>query len=86
MSFNSDPTKQAQEVILSQTSKAISDLSLVFNNNNNNNNNNSNNNNNNVMEAKFQKYLGIIPDTQLYFEKHLDTVLCIYKRFYGSYL
>ena len=61
-SFNSDPKKQAQEVIFSQKSKVISHPPLVFNNN--------------VIQTTSQKHLGIILVTQLSFEKHLETVLC----------
>ena len=63
MSFNSDSIKQAQEVIFSRKSKAISHPTLVFNNNN-------------VIQTTSQKHLGIILDTRLSFEKHLETVLC----------
>ena len=63
MSFNPDPKKQAQEVIFSRKSKATSHPPLVFNNNN-------------VMQAASHKHLGIILDTRLSFEKHLETVLC----------
>ena len=63
MSFNPDPKKQAQEVIFSRKSKAMSHPPLVFNNNN-------------VIETTSQKHLGIILDTRLPFEKHLETVLC----------
>ena len=63
MSFNPDPKKQAQEVIFSRKSKAILHPLLVFNNNN-------------VIQTTSQKHLGIILDTRLSFEKHLETVLC----------
>ena len=63
MSFNPDPKKQTQEVIFSRKSKAISHASLIFNNNN-------------VIQTTSQKHLGIILDTRLSFEKHLETVLC----------
>ena len=63
MNFNPDPKKQAQEVIFSRKSKAISHPPLVFNNNN-------------VIQTTSQKHLGIILDTRLSFEKHLETVLC----------
>ena len=63
MSFNPDPKNQALEVIFSRKSKATSHPPLVFNNNN-------------VMQAASQKNLGIILDTRLSFEKHLETVLC----------
>ena len=63
MSFNSDSIKQAQEVIFSRKSKAISHPTLVFNNNN-------------VIQTTSQKHLGVILDTRLFFEKYLETVLC----------
>ena len=63
MSFNPDPKKQVQEVIFSQKSKAILHTPLVFNNNG-------------VTQATSHKHLGIILDTRLSFEKHLETVLC----------
>ena len=63
ISFNPDPKKQAQEVIFCLKSEAISHPPLVFNNNN-------------VMQTTSQKHLGIIVDTRLSFEKHLETVLC----------
>ena len=63
MSFNPDPKKQAQEVIFSRKPKAISHPSLVFNNDN-------------IIQVTSQKHLGIILDTRLSFEKHLETVLC----------
>ena len=63
MSFNTDHKKQAQEVNFSRKSKAISHTPLVFNDNN-------------VIKTIFQKHLGIILDTLLSFEKHLETVLC----------
>ena len=62
MSFNSDPKKQAQEVTFSRKSKAILRPPPVFNNN--------------VIQTTSQKHLGIILDTRLSFEKHLETVLC----------
>ena len=58
MSFNPDPEKQAQKVIFSRKSKAISHLPLVCNNNN-------------VIQTTSQKHLGIILDTRLSFEKLL---------------
>ena len=67
MRFIPDPKKQAQKVIFSRKSKAISHPPLVFNNNNN---------NNNVIQTTSQKHLGIILDTRLSFEKHLEIVLC----------
>ena len=70
MSFNPDPKKQAQEVIFSRKSKAISHLPLVFNNNN-------------VIQTTSQKHLGIILDTRLSFEKHLEIVLCKINKIIG---
>ena len=58
MSFNTDSKKQAQEVIFSRNSKAISHPQLVFNNNNN-------NNNNNVIQTASPKHLGIIFDKNI---------------------
>ena len=63
MSFNLDPKKQAQEIIFSRKSKAISRSSPVFNNNN-------------VIQTTSQKHLSVILDTRLSFEKHLETVPC----------
>ena len=63
MSLNPDPKKQAQEVIFSPKSKAISHPPLVFNNNN-------------LTQTTFQKHHGIILDARLPFEKHLETALC----------
>ena len=59
MGFNPDPKKQAQEVIFSRKSKAISHPPLVFNNNNN------------VIQTTSPKNLDIILDTRLSFENHL---------------
>ena len=63
MSFNLNPKTQAQEVIFSRKSKAISHPPIVFNNNN-------------VIQTTAQKLFGSILDTRLSFEKHLETVLC----------
>ena len=62
MSFNLDPQKQAQEVDFIRKSKQ-SHSPLIFNINN-------------VIQATAQKHLGIILDTRLSFEKHLETLLC----------
>ena len=58
MCFKPDHKKQAQEVIFSRKSKAISHPPLVFNNNN-------------VIQTTAPKNLDIILDTRLSFEKHL---------------
>ena len=58
MCFKPDHKKQAQEVIFSRKSKAISHPPLVFNNNN-------------VIQTISQKHRSIILDTRLSFEKHL---------------
>ena len=50
MNFNSDPTKQAQEVIFSRKAKEISHPTLVFNNAS-------------VSTSSSQKHLGVILDT-----------------------
>ena len=62
MRFNPDPKKQVKEAIFSRKSKAISHPPLVLNNNN-------------VIQTISQKHLGIILDTRLSFEKHLETLI-----------
>ena len=62
MSFNPDPSKQAQEVIFSRKLKKVTHPPLVFNNAN-------------VSQRKSQKHLGIILDSKLTFEDHYKTVL-----------
>ena len=62
MSFNPDPSKQAQEVIFSRKIKKLPHPSLVFNNNN-------------VLQASSQKHLGVTLDVKLTFDKHLNNVL-----------
>ena len=61
MSFKSDPTKQAQEVIFSRKIKKPLHTPLNFNNTN-------------VKQTAFQKHLGLIFDSQLSFEEHLKTI------------
>ena len=61
MSFNPDPTKQAQEVIFSCKVKKPLHIPLNFNNTN-------------VKQTAFQKHLGLILDSQLSFEEHLKTI------------
>ena len=67
---------QIQEIstvaIFSRKSKAILHPPIVFNNNN-------------VIQATYQKHLCILLDTQLSFEKSLETVLSKHKQNYWSY-
>ena len=63
MGFNPDHKEQAQKVIFNRKFKAISHPPLVFNNNN-------------VIKTISPKHLGIILDTRLSLEKHLEIVLC----------
>ena len=58
MSFNPDPSKQAQEIIFSRKTKKICHPSLRFNNSI-------------VSQSPYQKHLGIFLDARLTFEKHL---------------
>ena len=62
MSFNPDPSKQAQEVIFSRKTKKEYHPPLTFNNNN-------------VLETNSQKYLGVVLDNHLSFEDHLKMIL-----------
>ena len=61
MNFNPDPTKQAQEVIFIRKTKKLPHPSLVFNNTN-------------VTQSMYQKHLGIILDSKLTFENHINMV------------
>ena len=61
MSFNLDPTKQAQEVIFSRKIKKPLHIRLNFNNTN-------------VKQTAFQKHLRLILDSQLSFEEYLKTI------------
>ena len=67
MSFNPDPSKQAQAVIFSCKLKRSTHPPLVFNSNN-------------VSQTFSQKYLGVILDFKLTFEKHLNNVLAQVKK------
>ena len=58
MSFYSDPSKQAQEVIFSRKIKKPSHPVIIFNNNH-------------VMQTPYQKHLGLILDEKLNFGEHL---------------
>ena len=60
MSFNPDPSKQAQEVIFSHKSKRLTYPLLVFNNYN-------------VSQTISQKHLGVILDFKLTFEEQRTT-------------
>ena len=62
MSFNPDPSKQAQEVIFSRKTKKEYHPPLAFNNNN-------------VPETNSQKHLGVVLDNRLSFEDHLKMLL-----------
>ena len=59
MSFNSDPNKQAQEVIFPRKLKKFCHPSLRFNN---------------VSQASSQKHLGLTLDNRLTFDEHLTNV------------
>ena len=62
MLFNPDPNKQANQVIFSQKSKIHSYPSLTFNNND-------------VKKLPYQKLVGIILDSELDFNIHVDRKL-----------
>ena len=62
MSFNPDPSKQAQEVILSRKHQKISHPSIYFNNNP-------------IESFSSQKHLGMILDTKLNFQEHIKNIL-----------
>ena len=62
MSFNPDPSKQAQEVIFSRKRQNPNHDSIYFNNNL-------------VNQVPSQKHLGMHLDAKLNFEKHLDNII-----------
>ena len=62
MSFNTDPSKQTQEVIFSRKIKKRPNPSLVFNNNN-------------VLQTSSQKHLGVTLDVKVTFDEHVNNVL-----------
>ena len=62
MSFNPDPSKQAQEVISSRKHQKISHPSIYFNNNP-------------IESVSSQKHLGMILDTKLNFQEHIKNIL-----------
>ena len=62
MSFNPDPTKQAQEIIFSRKTSQRNHPGLMFNNSI-------------VNVTTIHKHLGMIIDSKLNFDKHLKSVL-----------
>ena len=62
MSFNHDPSKQAQEVIFSRKHQKISHPSIYFNNNP-------------IESVSSQKRLGMILDSKLNFQEHIKNIL-----------
>ena len=62
MSFNPDPSKQAQEVIFSRKIQKTCHLSIYFNNKS-------------VKQVPSQKHLGLILDNKLNFQEHLKNIL-----------
>ena len=62
MSFNPDPSKQAQEVIFSRKIQKTCHLSIYFNNKL-------------VKQVPSQKHLGLILDNKLNFQEHLKNIL-----------
>ena len=62
MSFNPDPSKQAQEVIFSPKLQKISHLSIYLNNNP-------------IKQVSSQKHLRMILDTKLKFQEHIKNIL-----------
>ena len=72
MSFNADPSKQAQEIIFSRKLRKISHLSVYFNNNP-------------MEQVSSQKHLGIILDAKLNFQVHIKTLLTKAIKLLGYY-
>ena len=62
MSFNTDPSKQAEEVIFSRKLQKSTHSSLSFNNNT-------------LTQSVTQKHLGMLLDTKLYFQGHLKSTV-----------
>ena len=71
MSFNPDPTKQAQEVIFRRKTKKEYHPAFAFNNSN-------------VSETNSQKHLGVVLDNRLSFEDHLKIILSKVNKTIGS--
>ena len=62
MSFNPNPSKQAQEVIFSRKRQNLNHNSIYFNHNI-------------VQQVPSQKHLGMHLDTKLNFQEHLDNIM-----------
>ena len=62
MSFNPDPSKQAQKLKFSRKTKKVYHPPLTSNNNN-------------IPETNLQKHLGVVLDNRLSFEDHLKMIL-----------
>ena len=62
MSFNPDPSKPAQEVIFSRKLKTVPHPSITFNNNP-------------LSLCPVQKHLGLVLDSKLRFNKHINHIL-----------
>ena len=61
MNFNTDPSKQAQEVLFSRKLQKVLHPNLFFNNSD-------------VSQTNSQKHLGVVLDCKLTFHDHLDKV------------
>ena len=61
MSFNPDPSKQAQEVLFSRKIQNTCHRSIYFNNKS-------------VKQVPSQKHLGLILDSKLNFQEHLQNI------------
>ena len=62
MSFKPDPSKQAQEVILSRKLQKANHNQVYFNHNS-------------VKQVPPQKHLGVYLDTKLNFQEHLNNII-----------
>ena len=62
MSFKPDPSKQAQEVILSRKLQKANHNQVYFNHNS-------------VKQVPPQKHLGVYVDTKLNFQEHLNNII-----------
>ena len=69
MSFNPDPSKQAQEVIFSRKRQNPNHDSIYFNHN--------------LNQVPSQKHLGMHLDAKLNFEKHLDNIMITVAKIIG---